>query len=142
MTFDETQLQLLKTAILDLLEEVKDRDQKRQQTVSSAVLPNLPDEDLQSLLKVLLRDYQKKHDFKVGDLVRWKPGMTNRRFPVGDSPAIVIEVLTVPVMNPILDHGSPYFRELLDIRVGVPTFSGDLNTYLVESARFAPIGAK
>lgn len=55
----------------------------------------------------------------VGDVVQWKPGMKNRRAPRYGQPAIVVEVLAQPVSADSHEPGSTYFREPLDVVLGV-----------------------
>ena len=75
--------------------------------------------DLSNILKNCLETYSVKHEFKRGDLVKWKPMLKDRLYPELDSPAIVIEVLEKPIIDLTNDSGSPYFREAYDMIVGV-----------------------
>lgn len=86
----------------------------------------LLDEDLDTfdsdLAPVLLERYQQlqvRHQFAPGDLVTWKAGLCNRRAPKPGQPAVVIEVLEQPVFDSEIISGSTYFREPLDIILGV-----------------------
>lgn len=56
--------------------------------------------------------------FQPGDIVTWKPGMKTSNL---DGPFIVTRVLDEPVFGSARydDHGSAFFREPLDIVVGV-----------------------
>ena len=123
---------------MSLNETAKALQANEQQAAAQPKITLDDPETVRQLLIDSLKTYQKKYEYKPGDLVVWKPHMRNRRFPEKSFPAIVIEVLTVPIMNQIVDHGSPYFRELLDMRIGVINDVGDLLTYMVESARFMP----
>lgn len=112
------------------------------------LLDDEPLDDLSGDLGVALRqryqDFSRRHVFAPGDLVTWKPGLKNKRFPRYGSPAVIIDVLKTP----ILDHdnedgaGSPYFREPLDLVLGVIAEDGpargDLLTYHFDSRRFQP----
>lgn len=60
-----------------------------------------------------------RHRFKPGDIVVWKPGLSNRRYPREGKPAVVMEVLETPVFDCERESGSPYFREPLDLVLGV-----------------------
>jgi hypothetical protein len=72
-----------------------------------------------------------------GDIVYWKKGLKNRRFPKEDDPAIVIELVEDDdVRNPQEDSGSPYFREPLDIILGFIDPDGDFVMYHFDSRRF------
>jgi len=83
------------------------------------------DDDLAGLLReryaALKQDH---HVFTPKQVVRWKPGLKNRRWPSYGTPCIVLEVLP----EPLLDHdnpGSPYFREPIDMIVGLFVEDGD-----------------
>lgn len=59
------------------------------------------------------------YEFKPGQLVGWKKGLKNRVKPSPQEPAMVISVLEEPIFDPERDSGTPYFREPLDMVVGV-----------------------
>jgi hypothetical protein len=82
--------------------------------------------------------FHKAHQFTAGQLVTWKKGMKNRRSPDYGEPAIVIEVLTSPLINPGDESGTPYFREPLDIIIGTLDSDGDLLCFHYDSRRFEP----
>src|SRR3546814_14189883 len=50
-------------------------------------------------------------DLRPGMLVQWKPNLKNRKSPEYGKPAIVIEMLSPPVIDGPFDSGSTYFRE-------------------------------
>jgi hypothetical protein len=76
-------------------------------------------------------------EFHSGDIVKWKPGMKNRRFPEEDMPAIVMQVLPTPIYDTEKkDAGSPYFREPLDIIIGIAGNEGDIVKFHYDSRRF------
>ncbi len=95
--------------------------------VSEEMPSLLGDEDLDTLFAsdlapVLLERYQqlqRRHRFAPGDLVTWKAGLANRRYPKPGQLAVVIEVLEQPVLDNEVNSGSTYFREPLDIILGV-----------------------
>ncbi len=74
--------------------------------------------------------------FKVGDLVKWKNGLKNRKLPKKYQPAVVVAVLDTPILNIEDNSGSPYFREPLDIVLGVVSEDGVFNTYYYDKRRF------
>lgn len=91
--------------------------------------------DLQRLRRAMLAT----HVFKAGDLVRWKPGLKNRKRPAEGEPAIVFEVLDTPLFDPDSDGaGTPYFREPLSIMLGVLDDDGDFLTFHFDARRFEP----
>jgi hypothetical protein len=78
-----------------------------------------PLDDLASALRERFHSLTEPHLFNAGDVVTWKPGLRNRRWPSYGKPAIVVEVLDPPVFDAEKDSGNPYFREPLDIALGV-----------------------
>lgn len=78
--------------------------------------------------------------FKAGDVVVWKPGLRNRRWPSYSKPAIVVEVLDSPVFDAEKDSGNAYFREPLNIALGVfiedGPHRGDFVVWHVDGRRF------
>lgn len=92
-------------------------------------------EAISSDLKEKFALFTKKHDFKPGDLVQWKPGMKNKN---GDGPYIVVAVLSEAVMDSGKESGSPYFREPLDITLAEIHSDGDFLIYHYDSRRFEP----
>ena len=103
------------------------------------------DSPLQSLAQALTQRYQAlntRHRFKPGDLVCWKPGMRNRRYPRDGRPAVVLEVLAEPLFDSDTETGSTYYREPLDLVLG--TFldegehRGDFLSWHFDGRRFQP----
>lgn len=86
----------------------------------------LDDESLEDLRgdpgAVLRERYQslvQRQRFTPGQLVEWKPGLKNKRFPRYGQPAVVIEVLETPLLDHEDEAGSTYFREPLDLVLGL-----------------------
>ncbi len=81
--------------------------------------------DLVPLLQERYRSLKlERHTLRAGMVVGWKPGLQNRRWPSYAKPCIVLEMLPAPV----LDNGEPgstYFREPLDMIVGLFVEDGD-----------------
>lgn len=44
-----------------------------------------------------VRHLMLRHDFKVGQVVQWKPGMQVSTLPAQNQPAVVVEVLSAPI---------------------------------------------
>ena len=65
----------------------------------------------------LSRSYDAVEKFKVGDIVKWKPGMRNRRMPEYNQPVVVSAVFDSVQYGPETNTGSPYFREPETIKV-------------------------
>jgi hypothetical protein len=91
-----------------------------------------------AILTEVYEDFKKTHEFKPGDLVEWKKGLKNRKLPPQGFPAIVIQVLKEPIYDTEKDSGSAYFREPLDIVLGIIEREGVFNQYYYDSRRFEP----
>lgn len=113
--------------------------------------PNLllDDEPLESPLDDLgaaLRDHfhrlNMRYAFAPGDLAMWKRGLRNHRYPARGKPAVVLEVLETSILDSERDSGLPYFREPLDIVLGVFMDEGECRGQLLawhfDSRRFEP----
>ncbi len=100
--------------------------------------------DLGAVLQQRYQLLSQRHAFAPGDRVTWKPGLKNKRFPRYGYPAVVIEVLESPLLDAEDEAGSPYFREPLDLVLGVIAEDGpgrgDLLLYHYDSRRFQPVG--
>jgi len=88
-------------------------------------------------LKKAFKSYSKTYKFKVGDLVTWKPGMSNKRWPKDGEPAIVVEVLDEPIIDMKDGPSSPYYTEPLDIKLGIGR-DGDFMLFMFCSKRLMP----
>lgn len=108
-------------------------DQNTEQHNGSDYLAQ-PDEDLK--LVKLYGLFQEKHEFHIGDIVEWKPGLRNKYTPL-KKPLIVTKVYGKPILNQIDDSGNPYFREQLDI-VYAQLHDVDLLEYHFDSKRLKP----
>jgi hypothetical protein len=87
---------------------------------------------LQTAYKTLL----KKDSFQVGQLVKWKQNLKNRRIPYRNQPAIVVELLDNPIISSDEESGSPYFRENLDIILGILVDDSTFLNFYYDSRRF------
>lgn len=101
------------------------------------------DSPLQALAQALIQRYETlntRHAFAPGDLVCWKPGMRNRRWPREGRPAVVLEVLPTPVTDSESETGSCYFREPLDLVLSLfmdeGEHRGDFLSWHFDSRRF------
>lgn len=99
-----------------------------------------PLDDLASALRERFHSLTETHLFKAGDVVAWKPGLRNRLWPSYGKPAIIVEVLDTPVFDAEKDSGNPYFREPLDVALGVfiedGPHRGDFMVWHMDSRRF------
>lgn len=80
--------------------------------------------------------YAETTRFKPGQLVCWKPLMQNRSIPVDEEPAVVISHLKKPVISPDNESGSPFYREELDLIIGVLDEEYNFLRFYVDSHRF------
>lgn len=87
-------------------------------------------------LRTLLDSLLEPEEFRVGDIVVWRNGLKNRAYPDYGVPAIVVEVLNPPLLDPTTDSGSVYFREPLNLRLGIADEGGDFITFLYDGRRF------
>lgn len=99
-----------------------------------------PLDGLAGALKQRFEQLNAHHRFKPGDLVRWKPGFQNRLYPRIDKIAVVLEVLPEPIFDSEKDSACTYFREPLDVVLGLFLDSGphrgDFLSWHFDSRRF------
>jgi hypothetical protein len=93
-------------------------------------------------LTELAASIDEPHPFHKGQLVRWKPGLRNRLLPAYNEPAVVREVLSVPIYDACEKarcSGSPDFGEPLTLVLGVFDPDGDFAELRYDGRRFEPI---
>jgi len=93
-----------------------------------------PDEHLK--LVKLHGLFIEKHEFRVGDLVEWKPGFKNKNTP-NKKVLIVTKVCENPITDKTENTGSAYFCEQLDI-VCAELREGSFVEFYFDSRRFQP----
>ncbi len=86
--------------------------------------------------------FTKPAELRTGQLVKWKAGLKNKRRPETGEPAIVVEILDSPVYDQEKNAGTSYFREPLDIVLGVFDEDEDFNLFYFDSRRFEPFEIK
>jgi hypothetical protein len=129
----------------ELLERIGLGEEPQQDLLQDEPLDSLL-EDLQGDLGTVLDEryagLMRRHPFKPGDRVTWKPGLQNRRVPLAGQPAVVVSVLDEPVLDNEQESGSTYFREPLDLVLGViwdkAPHRGDFVLFHFDSRRFQP----
>ncbi len=77
-----------------------------------------------------------KEPFYPGDVVKWKKGLRNKKYPEEVQPAYVIQELVKPMTRTEKIPGSPYFQEPLDLELAILDQDGDLVTFYYDSRRF------
>jgi len=104
--------------------------------------PNLEDPSVQQRiedLKFCLAQLREAEKFSVGDIIRWRPLMCNRRGGYGEV-FIVVDVLDEPIFGADDESGSTYFREPLDIIAGkISGKEGAFITFHYDSRRFTKL---
>ena len=89
-------------------------------------------------LKSACENFLQKESFNVGQILKWKEKLKNRKFPLENQPAIVVSILHEPVISKDDESGSPYFLETLDIILGIIVDDGTFLTFHYDSRRFEP----
>ena len=89
-----------------------------------------------SQLKSACENFLQKDSFHVGQILKWKEKLKNRKFPLENQPAIVVSILDEPVISKDDESGSPYFLETLDIILGIIVNDGTFLTFHYDSRRF------
>lgn len=89
-------------------------------------------------LQQLAARYFEKNEFAPGDMVEWKSGLKNRRWPEYGEAMIVIEM--TPGYRRTEDEGGPHQLEPCDIRVArIDPNDGNFDVYTYDSNRFQPV---
>lgn len=92
-------------------------------------------EKLNAIYDVFLDNYE----LKEGQLVEWKQGVKNRVRPRFREPAIIVKLLKTPEFDTEKDAGTPYFKEPLDMIIGVlEEDEGNFLFFHVDKRRFKP----
>ena len=92
----------------------------------------------QRKLKELADRLDQYHAFSKGQLMKWKPGLKNRKFPEYGEPTIITAVLPSPIFDPSEGAAaSPYFQEPLSIVIGMCR-DDDFLEFRVDGRRFEP----
>ncbi|MEC4818498.1 MAG: hypothetical protein SAK29_35290 [Scytonema sp. PMC 1069.18] len=93
-------------------------------------------EEYLARLKSAGKNFLRKESFEVGQIVKWKENLKNRKLPHKNQPAIVIALLDNPVISTDNESGSPYFLETLDIILGIIVDDDTFLTFYYDSRRF------
>lgn len=122
---------LMAEIIKNLQEKERDKDVNEEEE-------NNYGEEYIAQLKSVGKSFLKKESLEVGQIVKWKENLKNRKLPRKNQPAIVIAILYQPVISTDKDAGTPYFLETLDIILGVIVENGTFLTFYYDSRRFEP----
>jgi hypothetical protein len=90
--------------------------------------------DIDTLME-LYKNFVQKEKFQPGDLITWKKGLKNRKYPTQNNVAVVIEQLEIANIDGDSSSGSPTFREPLDLVAGVISEDGSFLTFYYDSRR-------
>lgn len=94
----------------------------------------IPVKDILEETQDFVKRYHEKEEFKPGDLVVWKDGMSNRKYPKYGEPIMVLE--TFPAARKDND-GTQYGGEPSDVRCLVKKDEdGDMIAFAFDSHRF------
>jgi hypothetical protein len=110
------------------LSEILSRQDDESEVYDSAYIENL---------QQCYRAMEEKHSFHKGQLVKWKPHLNNKKLPKLGQPAIVLDILDSPIVDEE-EPSSTYFREHLDIVLGVFDPNGTFLKFYYDSSRFEP----
>jgi len=117
--------------IKNLQEKERDKDVNEEEE-------NNYGEEYIAQLKAVCKSFLKKESLEVGQIVKWKENLKNRKLPHKNQPAIVIAILYQPVISTDKEAGTPYFLETLDIILGILVENGTFLTFYYDSRRFEP----
>lgn len=88
------------------------------------------------ILESYYEKYLAKEGFKLGMLVEWKHGLKNKRYPRYKQPVIVVEILQEPIISGLDEASSQYYREPLDVKLGMLDEDAEFATFYYDSGRF------
>ena len=121
--------------IAEIIKNFQEKD--RDKDVNEEAQNNYGEEYI-AQLKSVCKSFIKKESLEVGQIVKWKEHLKNRKLPHKNQPAIVIAILEQPVISTDDESGSPYFLETLDIILGIIVGNGTFLTFYYDSRRFEP----
>lgn len=123
---------------LDILAEIMENlhEKESDKDVNEEEEKKYGEEDI-AQLKSVCKNFLKKESLEVGQIVKWKENLKNRKLPHKNQPGIVIALLDEPVISTDDESGSPYFLETLDIIIGIVKDDTFL-TFYYDSRRFEP----
>ena len=95
-------------------------------------------EEMRDTLKKCYDRLLEKQSFKPGEIVQWKDGLKNRRWPAYNQLCIVLDVFEKPIFDEKESPSTPYFREPLDILFGFIDSENYFVGFHFDSRRFEP----
>jgi hypothetical protein len=104
---------------------------------SSKVVGAQIDSEMIDKLRIVVNNFKKPSDIEEGDIVIWKQGMKNKKYPKENQPAYVLQVHEASVKEKEdRDSGTPYFMEPLNLQLAFIDDDGDLVTFYYDKRRF------
>jgi len=92
--------------------------------------------DISTLKQKVNSFLEKPPTFNHGDVVKWKKGLKNKKYPKEGQLCIVIEEMKEPIIQDSRDPGSPYYREPLDLVLALIDDDSDLVIFHYDKRRF------
>ncbi len=124
------------------MSNVSETDMKKimeimRQSNDSNMEPNAAKSSDISELKQKVSSFLKESPkFEPGDVVRWKKGLKNRKYPKEGQSCIVIEEMKEDIIQDSRDFGSPYYREPLNLVLALLGDDSDLVIFHYDKRRF------
>lgn len=118
-----------KDILAELLKSLREKDSDNEEE-------KIYGEEHLAQLRTACDNFLRKDKFEVGQIVKWKKDLQNRKLPHKNQPAIVVSILEEPIVNTDSQPGSPYFLERLDIVLGVMSNDGTFIILYYDSSRF------
>ena len=104
--------------------------------MNAASVPFLGDPEQEARrLQAAYAQLSAPNDFTVGDLVIFRPGMKNLKFPAEGQP-VVVTGFDPGAVEMEEDSGTNKFKQPCDLRIGLFVTSGDFSEYWVDARRF------
>jgi len=108
----------------------------RQSSDSNMISGATRSSDLSALKQKVSSFLKASPEFKPEDVVRWKKGLKNKKYPKEGQLCIVIEEMKEPIIQDSRDSGSPYYREPLDLVLALLDDDSDLVIFHYDKRRF------
>lgn len=92
--------------------------------------------DISELKQKVSSFLEESPKFEPGDVVRWKRGLKNKKYPKEGQLCIVIEEMEEDIIQDGRDSGSPYYREPLNLVLALLDDDSDLVIFHYDKRRF------
>jgi hypothetical protein len=104
---------------------------------------DLPEHEVKNRAELAKKHYevfsnQEEKQIQKGMIVQWKPGLKNRKRPRPNEPAVVIDILETPFIDLENGSGTPYFREPMNLILGLVDDDGEFIIFHYDARRFRP----